>query len=404
MSSVANPAAGSTDSTRRATSAYTLAYEEKTGRDGSKKVKLLLPPAPGLDDHAGQCAWLTAVFGLHVDHPIINARLVGVHGPMAHAIIDRRGAPPLRFEPVTRLNTPTKLIESLAWATIDKDSPVPGLTGEHCRVICHVVKLLAATHETITQEQDTAKIVGTFLHTAMQAEQPVTSYGKGPQRYEAAVALRRDIHEATGRPWGPPRYAYDSNTGELLVPVSDLQEAARRYMGSSLRHGELDARMELLGWERVVLDGHQRAGKEGRAGPHACLGIYRGHLPGRDDDETVSADTRLEAHGHRDEGDQLTNPFHLYTCARETQVDTPRVLGDGNAWSVGHLPENTGLSAEGDPNFGWSPSPNGSKGGALSERVPTAIDPSEGADPDLSFLEAWDASFSPGGIRLREHQ
>jgi hypothetical protein len=246
------------------------------------KGKLALPDAPALDDPAAQCAWLTCAFGLDPHHPVRGGRRGGVRGPTGHAEIYRVDAPPIRFEPVTRLNTATRLVEALAWSMIATDSAVPGLKNEHCREISHVVRMLCSTTDLITEEQETAKIVGAFLQTAQPADREVTSRGTSAQRYEAAIALRRDADAVTGRLIGAPRYACDADTDEFLIAVGDLQDAARRYMGSSLAHGWLDARMDLLGWQRIVLDGHALSGRDGRKGPHAYLGVYRGHLPSSD--------------------------------------------------------------------------------------------------------------------------
>jgi hypothetical protein len=87
--------------------------------------------------------------------------------------------------------------------------------------------------------------------------------------------LRRALDSATGRPVGPRRYLIDSESGELVIAVSDLADAARRHVGTSLRHGWLDARMDSLGWERVTLQGHALPGRDGRRqGPHARLYVY----------------------------------------------------------------------------------------------------------------------------------
>ena len=75
-------------------------------------------------------------------------------------------------------------------------------------------------------------IIGTFLHAAEVVEDEHTTYGTAAQRYEAAIALRRVADDTTGR-LGGARYLIDSNTGELVIGVADLQEAARRHTGSS---------------------------------------------------------------------------------------------------------------------------------------------------------------------------
>jgi hypothetical protein len=78
-----------------------------------------------------------------------------------------------------------------------------------------------------------------------------------------------------------PTFLVDANTGELVVPVGGLQRAARRYVGSSLPRGWLDARMEDFGWVRILLDGHALPGRGGRSGPHKTVSAYRGHVTPR---------------------------------------------------------------------------------------------------------------------------
>ena len=61
-----------------------------------------------------------------------------------------------------------------------------------------------------------------------------TTYGATAQRFEAAIALRREVDDRTGRPVGAARYLVTRTTGELVIAVGDLQDAARRHVGSSL--------------------------------------------------------------------------------------------------------------------------------------------------------------------------
>ncbi len=207
--------------------------------------KLVLPPAPDVGDPAGGCAWLTAVFNLDSAHPIVGGALQGLRGPEGHVVLRRLDAPPLRFEPVSRLNVPAKLDESLAWQTLPSDGQVYGFRTEHCKQIAPVVRRLCAVADSLTHEQETAGIVGAFLQSAQRLE-GLTTYGSGGARYEAATALQRDLDEVTGRPIGPPRYLVDRNTGELAIRIVDLSAVARQYVGGSLPRGWLDARMEDL--------------------------------------------------------------------------------------------------------------------------------------------------------------
>jgi hypothetical protein len=160
---------------------------------------------------------------------------------------------------------------------------VPAYKGEHCRLIAHAVRLLCGAHDALTEEQETGGIVSTFLQYAIEidATKPATTYGDTVERYAVAVALRRDE-------FGHPRYARDKNTGEYLIAVNELQDAARRYIGSSRPHGWLDGRMAAFGWQRVTVNGHAETGRAGRTGPHARIDVYRGHLTAPGDDTSVS--------------------------------------------------------------------------------------------------------------------
>ena len=266
----------------RGASGYQLLFDAKG--------KLLLPQLPAHDDPAGLCAWLTCVFNLNPAHPITAAVHEGLRGPEGHVVISRAGAvPAIRFEPASRINTPAKLIETLSWRLLPTDGAIHALTSSHCRDISYALRMLCGAYETITAEQEAEGIVGTLMHEAIPVE-GFTTYGTSGQRYEAAVALRREVDRVTGRPVGPRRYLIDVNTGEFVIAVSDLQDAARRHVGSSLPHGWLDARMEALEWTRVSLQGYGQAGKAGgarRQGPHARINAYRGLLSAPTDDQAT---------------------------------------------------------------------------------------------------------------------
>ena len=252
------------------------------------KGNLLLPEIPDHDDVAGLCAWLTVVFNLNAAHPITSGKREGLRGPEGHVVLARAGAHAIRFEPATKINAPTKLIETLSWMMLDTDGAVLPLKGEHCRQISHVVRMLCGATETLTAEQEAEGIIGTLMHEAIAVEGRST-YGTPGQRYEAAIGLRRAVDEVTGRPTGPRRYLIDQNTGEMVIAVSDLQDAARRHTGSSLPHGWLDGRMEALAWARIELQGYGQAEQAGRRGPHARINAYRGLLrPGQEDENTVN--------------------------------------------------------------------------------------------------------------------
>ena len=253
----------------------------------TKPPRLLLPPVPALDDIAGHCAWLTATFALDASQPITSGHLEGLRGAAGHAVLTRRNALPLRFEPVSRINTPARLIEDLSWQTGPTDGAVHALKAEHCRMVAHVVRMLCGTTKAISDEEETSELVIAFLGGALGRE-GLTTYGTPEQRYEAAVALQREIDEHTGRPCGPARYLIDENTGEYIIRVQDLGESFRRQLGSGVARGFIDGRMSGLGWSKASLDGHAVAGRAGRTGPHARCKVYRGLLAVASDEESVT--------------------------------------------------------------------------------------------------------------------
>jgi hypothetical protein len=252
----------------------TRGYEVKPDAKG----KLILPAAPEPEDVAGQCAWLTAVFDLDRAHPITGGARQGLRGAAGHVELRRLNAPPLRFEPASRLNAAVKLVEDLSWQALPSDGPTRAFTNEHCRQIVYVVRTLCGASQAMTDEQETGAILGAYLTYADEVD-GLTTYGTVPQRYEAAMALRREVDEFTGRPRGTPRYLVDTNIGELVVPVGELQAVARQYLGVPMPNGWLDARMEAIGWVRVQLDGRELGGREGRHSAHARINAYRGHVP-----------------------------------------------------------------------------------------------------------------------------
>jgi hypothetical protein len=245
------------------------------------KGKLKLPPKPERDDIPGLCRWLTGVFALDRAHPITGGERQGLHGPEGHVELCRAGAPPLRFEPVTRLSNPTRLREVLETSTLPSDGELPGFRAEHTYAIAHVVRMLCGHAEGLSAEAETLGIVDSFLADAAPVEGH-TTYGTAGQRYEAAVALQQPVGE-----YGEPaRYLLDSDTGEYVLRVRDLAVSARRQFGS-LPRDWLDARMRDIGWRRVLLDGHALPGRAGRLGHHARANVYRGILP-VDNDESVT--------------------------------------------------------------------------------------------------------------------
>jgi hypothetical protein len=250
--------------------------ENKSSRTNTTTKKLVLAKPPVVEDTAGHHQWLTETFGLDPRHPITSVHRSGVRGPNGHVELRRRGVPALRFEPASRIMSGPKLAETLAFQTIPTDAETPGFKAEHTRTIAHVVTMAADATQAVTEAQETTGIIGAFLLEA-EAVEGHTTHGDEADTYSAATELRR-VPDQYGR-LGPNRYLIDKDTGEYVISVADLAAAARRQIGS-VPHGWLDARMSTLGWARLTLDAHEAKGRVGRLGPHACIGVYRGHLQG----------------------------------------------------------------------------------------------------------------------------
>jgi Bifunctional DNA primase/polymerase, N-terminal len=251
---------------------YAVGYDDKG--------KLRLPEKPAADDIDGMCGWLTGVFSLDPAHPIVGGERQGLHGPDAHVVLRRRGALPLRFEPVTRIANPTRLREVLEGCMLHTDGEPPGFKNEHTYAIAHVVRMLCGHSERLSAEAETVGLVGDFLSDAKPVE-GFTTYGTSGRRYEAALQLQRPagLDEA-------PRYLVDSDTGEFVVRVGDLAAMVRRRYGG-LKRGWLDGCMAAIGWRRVEVQGYGLPGRGGRRqGPHLRANVYRGFLP--DNQESVN--------------------------------------------------------------------------------------------------------------------
>jgi len=238
------------------------------------KGKLLLPPAPEGDQPAELCPWLTAVLALDPRHPVTAGAHEGLRGAAGHVELKRLDAPPLRFEPAGRINTPMKFIEDRTWQAIPTDQPTPPYKGEHCRVIAHVIRRLCGASRRMSDQQETAAIISAYVQGAELVE-GYTTHGSSGSRYDAACALQRAVDETTGRPVGPARYILDANTGELVIRVLDLGLTARQYVGGSLARGWLDARMQNLGWT----PGPARRARAARPGRQGRPARPRGRLP-----------------------------------------------------------------------------------------------------------------------------
>jgi hypothetical protein len=242
------------------------------------KKRLVLPDPPAHDDVNGLCRWLTVVFNLDPAHPVTGGERHGLRGPDGHAVLHRRGAQKIRFEPIRHILTPMRLAEALEWQALPTDGNLYGFKSEHARRIAYVVRMLCASAAVLTADQETEGVVTAFLAEAVAVEGH-TTYGDSGLRYEAITALQRELDEHTGRPVGAPRYLVDRDTGELVVRVSDLSNSARRTLGASVPRGWLDARMDGIGWRRLELQGYGLPGRAGRQGTHARVNAYRGLLP-----------------------------------------------------------------------------------------------------------------------------
>lgn len=243
------------------------------------KNKLQVHPHPSGNEEI--CQWLTGVLRSR-QHPIFAGQHFGSGGRGKVELL-RVGAEPMKFEPASLLNTSKHLIATLVWQA---DEPPYGLRDEHAREIAFTVRLLCGPHRELTDTEETFGIIHTYVAEAIAIEGH-TLHGTVPQRYEALKATRRDLDGTTGRPIGPPRYLVDAQTDDLVVPVAELQTVARRFIGSSIAHGWLDARMEGIGWARISLSAHAEPGRAGRHSDHVHFDAYRGDSLGHggtDDD------------------------------------------------------------------------------------------------------------------------
>jgi hypothetical protein len=247
--------------------------------DDKGKLIDLPTPIPAPDDGPGQRAWMSAAWPLHPAHPVTRTQQLGNRGPNGHLVVSRRDALAIRFEPITKLNTPTKLIETLSSYLLGIDGRCPAYSGNHCGLISWVLRMLAENDEVISEDEEMLTIIGACLQVAAVAVEDHTTYGMTrEQRWDAAAALCRDVDPTTNKWYGPPHYLIDSETGELIIGLRDLEDAARG-MRTSVPHGWVTGRMQSLGWKRIVLDAHEMSGRTGRRGPHRRPVAFRGRPP-----------------------------------------------------------------------------------------------------------------------------
>ena len=260
------------------------AVAENNGRGDSGAMKvtfdnkggLILPPTPNHDAHADLCRWITVSFNLDRQHPIHQGRRDGLPGPRGHAVLLRVDAPEIRFEPITVLGEPRPLLTTLNAYAIPTDGAAYTFKTGHAAQVFHVVRMLCAIGAALSAEQETWGIIGD-LQAIGEPIEGFTLRGTVPQRYEAAGALGRPADDY-GRPVGRPRYLIDAQSGEIVVMASELQTIARRYIGATLAHGWLDARIRGIGWERVTVGCARKTGSRWPERPASAPG----RLPGGD--------------------------------------------------------------------------------------------------------------------------
>ncbi len=261
--------------------AYKVEYTDEPG----KTPKLVMPGLPTANDLAGQLAWLTSVFRLDVKHPATRVRRYGKRGQSGDIEISRAGARSLDFEPAAAIYSATRLIPMLDCLLISTDGVPYGFKNDHCKMIGRVVNMACEACESPDEAEEAAALVGMFTSIAM-AVPGFTTYGSVTERFEALEVLRREVHGETEYERTVQRtYLIDSNTGEYVVRVSDMREAARLYGGGQLTHGWLDSHMARIGWTRAKVQGYAESGRAGRKGPHLRVDFYRGMMPDTDGNE-----------------------------------------------------------------------------------------------------------------------
>ncbi len=260
--------------------AYKVEYDES-----GKTPKLVMPGLPTANDLAGQLAWLTSVFRLDLKHPATRVRRYGKRGQNGDIEISRANARSLDFEPAAAIYSATRLIPMLDCLLISTDGVPYGFKNDHCRQIGRVVNMACEACESPDEAEEAAALVGMFTSIAIPVA-GFTTYGSVTERFEALEALRREAHGENEYERTVQRtYLIDSHTGEIVVRVSDMREAARLFGGNQLTHGWLDSHMARIGWARAKVQGYAETGRAGRKGPHLRVDFYRGMMPGIDENE-----------------------------------------------------------------------------------------------------------------------
>ena len=143
--------------------------------------KLVLPEPPAYDAPVSLCAWLTCVLQLDPAHPVVGAVKQGNHGATGHVVITRAGAPDIRLEPASAINTARQLLPILVWQLQPTDGEPYGFKDEHTRRIAHVLRLLCGTNTGITEAEETMNVVTHYLSNAVAVEGH-TTYGSSAER------------------------------------------------------------------------------------------------------------------------------------------------------------------------------------------------------------------------------
>lgn len=238
------------------------------------KGKPALPERPE-GDRPALAAWVTVVFALDPQHPIIMGRHFG-SGTAGMVELERLDAPTITFDPASHIAKGDTLLEALIWQTIDSDGEPFAWSKPQAQKIAGVVARLCQHKTTESLGAMADLVVTTLLQVAVPVEGR-TTYGTGGQRFEAGVALTAPLDDH-GRPEAP-RYLVEKESGELVIRVSDAQRVARQLYGS-LRRGWLDGVFEAFGWRRIILEGYELRGRDDRTrGRHHRSEAYRGRLP-----------------------------------------------------------------------------------------------------------------------------
>ncbi len=257
----------------------------KVGWTDSKPKKLILPDVPAHDDLMGQLSWLTSVLNLDREHPITKVVRYGKRGPDGVIEMTRAGAGPLNFEPLVSMNTARRLNAARGWDGIPTDPEPHGIKDEHCMRIVKVTSMACENCLSPTEVQEAEALVGMFVMCAKEID-GFTTYGTVVERYEALAALSREANATNEYEKIQPCYLIDSNTGELVIRVSDMREAARTYSGDQLTRGWLDSHMARIGFKRARVQGYAEPGTAGRKGSgHKRVDFYRGVMPVSDDED-----------------------------------------------------------------------------------------------------------------------